>query len=66
MIKRARVNLTIKGVIPTPNYIATTHHQFVNDTIFIKKSDKEEAKHFKIILRTYKKASHQKNQLVEN
>lgn len=63
MIKQARLNQLLQGAIPTPNCDLTTHHQFMDDIIFITKVEIEEAMKFKIILKFYEKASHQKNNI---
>jgi len=53
-------NNEIKGVFHAPNCIVMTHHQFVDDIIFIGRAKIEEAINFKKILNLYKTASHQK------
>jgi len=60
MIATTGMDKTIAGINPAPHYTPTTHHQFFDDIIFIKKAEMEESLTFKKILNIYEKATHQK------
>lgn len=60
MIKQARIEENIFGIVLAPDCEATTHHKFVDDTIFIRRAKTREVVSLKNILNLYEKDSHQK------
>lgn len=46
----------IQGIMPTPNFLAFTHNQFINDIILAREVKIMEAKNFKGIQEDYEKA----------